>query len=1581
MARLFWSLALAFLDLRLSMGAMDSCYDAEGHAQRCMPTFENAAFGRQAQVSNTCGSPPEDFCLQMGTRDSSTLCHRCDASDALLHHNSSSLTDFHSQEEPTWWQSQSMAFGVQYPNPVNITLHLGKSYEITYVRLKFHTSRPESFAIYKRSRADGPWIPYQYYSASCEKTYGKPERQYLRPGEDEQVAFCTAEFSDISPLSGGNVAFSTLEGRPSAYSFDQSSILQEWVTGTDLLISLDRLNTFGDDIFKDPKVLQSYYYAISDFSVGGRCKCNGHASECIPDEDDQLVCLCQHNTTGADCDSCQPFYHNRPWARGTAESANECLPCNCSGRSDECFYDWELYRRTGHGGHCQNCRDNTEGPHCERCRQNFYRWDVRTACQPCNCNPAGSLNPQCDSSGTCECKNTVAGWKCERCRHGFHSLSEGGCRPCACDAAGSVGQCDPNTGRCTCKEKVEGYLCNRCEPGSFNLQLHNPTGCTSCFCYGHSTACTAAPEYGVHHIFSDFNQGPDGWRAETPDGEAVPLHWARGEISLEQGEQDTADFLAPEMFLHDQRLSYGQLLSVLFHIEDHAAAESPTFPVRLILEGGGVSVSATSPDVEGSGNGTNCEGHMITFRLHEAEAGMQPALSAFQFQRLLSNLTVLRIQAECSHRSGRISLKEVRVVSALPGLSPPALWVEECICPQGYVGQFCETCAPGFKREVPLGGALTSCVPCSCNQHGSCDPDTGLCQCLDNTEGPSCERCATGFYGNPFIGRLDDCRPCPCPGQSPCTTLPESGEVVCTHCPEGQRGRLCELCDDGFFGDPLGRNGPVRLCSPCRCNDNVDPNAVGNCDTVSGRCLRCLYNTSGEHCQRCQKGFYGNSLATNPSTKCAPCKCNAGGSAHGPETCDDVSGQCTCLPHVTGRDCSWCQEGYFDLQAGRGCKSCQCNPVGAQHSRCHPSTGQCVCHTGVEGVSCDRCQAGFFGFSFQGCRACNCSQLGSLSLQCHENSTCVCKTGFVGYKCDRCEANYFYDPGSQQCQECPLCYSLVKEEVDKLKATLSKMESRLQKPNCGQPKGPYYDAVLEEAARGDNLHGHYLLKGAKAAFLGEIAELDKLVRDAQSRLSNTSGMIGCDGYGGTKACILLSDIQSSLQSTHREIQLASETLTAMELPPEISHQPTNWSSRALDSKMLAWSHSEAAALLEDTAQRAMLVSNASYLLLRSIVEDNTTVEFRRQMEERYQRIQNAQGLLGSKMEESTAQAKKAFASIHRTNVAMAKNLSRVTTLELRPLVQQTEKLNQAANESKRLVDLGERLVANGSLTIQAELQGELQRMTQLEQFWQRTSDAHALAASSVSNGETVVSEAKSLLNSLNGMKKVVARHRGQNTLSRKMAVVQGRTITEAQKKVRQARRVLGDSVSVSAKAQKIASDGESVTQEGAKAAQDMLRDAKRERTRAGKLTAQVALTMAEISRQEQESEKLGSELGKSGMVTVEVNNISLSLREMQHSLQTDIESLKNLLANLGNLDEATQSEAVLDAGRVQLERLQVRLSGSGDLGQKLSTLQEEAEQQQQRIEAFETDLEEIRSDKQNLEAILRTLPEGCSSWK
>ncbi|ETE68256.1 Laminin subunit gamma-3, partial [Ophiophagus hannah] len=1435
--------SLAFVFFSPARGAMDVCYNSQGHAQRCMPIFENAAFGRLAQASNTCGWPPETYCLQMGTRESSTLCHRCDGDDPLLYHNASYLTDFHSQEEPTWWQSQSMAFGVQHPTSVNITLHLGKAYEITYVRLKFHTSRPESFAIYKRSRAEGPWIPYQFYSASCKKTYGKTERQFLRSGEHEQVAFCTDEFSDISPLSGGNVAFSTLEGRPSAYSFDQSPLLQEWVTCTDLLISLDRLNTFGDDIFKDPKVLQSYYYAISDFSVGGRCKCNGHASECIPNEDDQLVCLCQHNTTGVDCEICQPFYQDRPWARGTAESANECLPCNCSGRSGECYYDWELYRRTGHGGHCVNCRENTAGPHCEYCRPNFYRWEDEMACQPCNCNQAGSLNPQCDAAGKCECKVTVTGWKCERCQEGFHSLSEGGCRPCACNSAGSLGMCDPNSGHCRCKKKVEGYLCNR-------SLIHS---------FVHTDASPAVLTYNL----------------------------------------------------------------------------------------------TTQKDVQ-------------------VVSAMDTQLSAQQLQD--SNPKTLSLTSD---KVGRIALKEVRLASARLGFSQRAPWVEECLCPQGYQGQFCQFCAPGYKREIAWGGPFANCI----------------CQCLHNTEGPACERCAAGFYGNPFLGQPEDCQPCPCPGQGPCATLLDSEEVVCTHCPLGQRGRLCELCDDGFFGDPLGRNGSVRPCNSCSCHGNTDPNAVGNCDTFTGRCLRCLYNTAGEHCERCQEGFYGNPLAANPATKCAPCNCNPDGSSHGPATCDPVSGQCRCLPNVTGRECTQCLEGYFDLQPG-----------GAQSNTCHPITGQCTCHPGVTELSCNQCQAGFFGFSSQGCQACNCSQIGSVSLQCHDNSTCVCKKGFVGNKCDRCDVNYFFDLESKQCQECPLCYSLVKEEM---------------------------------------------------------MDLKDLVEDAHHRLSSTSRNIACDGQRATKVCGLLSDVSSTLRSTHEDIQLATEILESTRagdgqskansdikrdnfitnaekfaiFPPqpgkpagcisasrspsfqtivgfprqlrviliffmdnllneplmplflvpnkeaefssEISYQSTNWSRHAIRSSALArgqnWglplcSHLEMASLVESLARRAIQTSNLSYRLLQNVANHSRRQEFRREMEESGEKIERAQKNLVLQIEDaemlvSSHQSNTTLVQTDtldlygalcraawkiKTEVLIACKLKKNSIIEFpeleeekgsfwplilqRPLVEKAGNLVQKAEEIQQLVETKHRLATNRSLAVQTELKEELQRIQPLEELWQRTNNARALAVSSLANGEAMVSEVKTLVTTLDGIKALMADPKGRTAVRRKRVAVRGRTIAETQRK----------------------------------AAEDVLRQAKQERKQASKMSSKVSLTMTEISRQEDKAKEL--------QVVMEMNKLGQDLQVAQRSLEMDIKALKHLLSKLGNRD---QSAAVLRASQVQLASLKLRLAGPGALNETLGILVQEAEQQRASLEAFEQDLEEIQSDKKNLEAILQSLPSGC----
>lgn len=55
--------------------------------------------------------------------------------------------------------------------------------------------------------------------------------------------------------------------------------------------------------------------------------------------------------------------------------------------------------------------------------------------------------------------------------------------------------------------------------------------------------------------------------------------------------------------------------------------------------------------------------------------------------------------------------------------------------------------------------------------------------------------------------------------------------------------------------------------------------------------------------------------------------------------------------------------------------------------------------------------------------------MGSTSMQCHDNGTCSCRHGFVGYKCDKCKLNYYQNRLTHQCEECPVCYSLIRDQV------------------------------------------------------------------------------------------------------------------------------------------------------------------------------------------------------------------------------------------------------------------------------------------------------------------------------------------------------------------------------------------------------------------------------------------------------------------------------------------------------------------------------------------------------------------------
>ncbi|XP_062437141.1 laminin subunit gamma-2 isoform X3 [Rhea pennata] len=568
--------------------------------------------------------------------------------------------------------------------------------------------------------------------------------------------------------------------------------------------------------------------------------------------------------------------------------------CDCNGMSRQCIFDWQLLRETGNGYRCLNCLGNTEGPRCERCKEGYFRQREEDCCLPCHCHPQGALNPQCDSDGRCSCKPGVMGKKCDECQPGFHSLSEAGCRrngqslQCECDPAGSTGDCI--SGRCVCKASTTGEQCDRCKQNFYNLDARNPMGCSPCFCYGHSATCASSENYSIYKITSTFQHGTEGWRGVHESGSSAQLQWSprHQDVFIAARASEPIYFMAPAKFLGNQQLSYGQTLSFDYRL-DRGGRQPSSHDV--VLEGDGLRV--TAPFLP-HGKILPCGiSETYTFRLDEHPSSKwSPRLNFFEYRRLLGNLTAIWIRATFGEYSTGY-IDNITLVSARPAPGVPAPWVEHCDCPAGYQGQFCERCAPGYKREASSLGPFGICVLCNCQGGGICDPDTGECYSGDENVGNSVS-CPFGSYRDPRYPH--SCRLCPCENDQSCSMTPGREEVVCDGCPPGATGANCEYCADGYFGDPSAS----RPCQPCQCNNNIEPNAVGNCNRQTGECLKCIYNTAGFHCDRCKDGFFGNALAPNPADKCRACNCNSVGAE--PLRCQS-DGSCICKPGFEGPNC------------------------------------------------------------------------------------------------------------------------------------------------------------------------------------------------------------------------------------------------------------------------------------------------------------------------------------------------------------------------------------------------------------------------------------------------------------------------------------------------------------------------------------------------------------------------------------------------------------------------------------------------------------------------------------------------------
>ncbi|XP_029282809.1 basement membrane-specific heparan sulfate proteoglycan core protein, partial [Cottoperca gobio] len=417
-----------------------------------------------------------------------------------------------------------------------------------------------------------------------------------------------------------------------------------------------------------------------------------------------------------------------------------------------------------------------------------------------------------------------------------------------------------------------------CSAGHFSVEGR----CVSCFCAGLSKNCKNTGRYR-NQISLRFTEEENfkGVNVTYPSRPGTPpLSSTQLLINPEMEEFQLVDlsrrflnldsfWTLPRQFLGNKIESYGGSLK---------------FKVRYTLARG-LSEPVEKPDVTLVGNGRRLvyrrgspappgllNQREVKFTEDKWQHSNGRAVSREELMMTLAGLDSMSVRTVYDNHMVSVALSDIVMETTTVDFSilGHVKGVEECRCPPGYSGLSCETCSSGFER-VPGGSYLGTCAGCNCNGHASaCDPISGHClSCQHYTEGSQCDKCRSGYFGDPSRGRPDDCKPCPCPYYETSRRFSDSCfldvdlQPTCDACRPGYTGRRCEKCSPGYQGNPLLPNGHCVAITGAKCDNK------GSISSSSRPCS-CKNNVAGDLCDECKAGFFH--LSERPEG-CLQCFC------------------------------------------------------------------------------------------------------------------------------------------------------------------------------------------------------------------------------------------------------------------------------------------------------------------------------------------------------------------------------------------------------------------------------------------------------------------------------------------------------------------------------------------------------------------------------------------------------------------------------------------------------------------------------------------------------------------------------------
>ncbi|OQR73577.1 laminin subunit alpha-like [Tropilaelaps mercedesae] len=812
------------------------CSDAQLNGSALSPNLLNLAGGRNIWASATCGDgyEKEEYCILgetnvgqkyiAGQMQQGQLCDFCDMRDTRKSHPAR----YAIENNHKYWQSPPLSRSAEY-NAVNLTIDLGQDFHVAYVFIIMGISpRPGVWALERSVDHGKTYSPWQYFASDdneCQYYFGK-DVEFTITRDDSVI--CETKYSSILPFQNGEIHVPILTGRPSQENFSSSEALQEWSRATNIRLRLMRTKTLLADVLsvnqKDPTVTRRYFYAIRHIDVGGRCVCNGHASQCSPTYDGKLLCSCEHQTDGDQCERCKDLYNQRAWQPASIDNRNECEKCNCHEHAHSCVYNAtvELLKlsidsqgQMRGGGVCKDCLHHTAGVNCERCKPGYYREEGKEltdvdVCTKCPCDFTGDnrkrFSGECeDLTARCKCDKKYREPDCDDCADGFYNYPN--CKACDCFRNGTEGGLCHNNGQpCPCKRNFGGEFCKECASGFFNHPV-----CQSCECN---------PQHSL--------------RPNVCDAESGKCQCSNGFGGRQCDRCDIGHFAYPEC-----RSCECHPNGVTEHVCNKNTGMclcKPGFTGDACekCEDGffGPDCQPCNCHVDGSVKNACSDKGRCKCRL--GWTGDKCDRCAAGYYAKQDNRTCAPCACDRYGADGESCDAEGRCSCKVNFQSGDKFKCNQC-APRYYTYPFCEAC-----NCNPMGTSL---------EHRGCQigGDT-LCVCKNRVGGRRCDTCKALFYN--LRDTSEGCESCFCDMSGTHSAImacePKKGQCPCK---ANRDGRACSQCVSGTF---KRNEDNIFGCEDCECNPSGSQKE--DCDGRDG-CL-CRTYIAGEKCDQPTKQSY-----------------------------------------------------------------------------------------------------------------------------------------------------------------------------------------------------------------------------------------------------------------------------------------------------------------------------------------------------------------------------------------------------------------------------------------------------------------------------------------------------------------------------------------------------------------------------------------------------------------------------------------------------------------------------------------------------------------------------------------------------